>query len=274
MKRSVALRVFRLKTLLLNESFHSIVAIGPLKTASTMSAMSLSMKTFPLFAPKMHRGLWPLSKILSSAFSDGFHVPLLKNDQNYDLYLSFCSHTPSALIRRSVSSLLTFYEIPGLRGFPCLNLPFPTLSSVFNSVLPDYPPATLPVPLLTAAYATRFLDFDVTLRCKAISSPSKSAPNPLQTRGHKCRTLFLSGASGTDKNDCMLSLWSDGCLFRITTRSLFASRNFSKGRKTGLKPFFPFSPFSHVQPCKRSKAASISIFSDLFNSVDSFRFPD
>ena len=156
MKRSVALRVFRLKTLLLNESFHSIVAIGQVKTASTMSAMSLSMKTFPLFAPKMHRGLWPLSKILSSAFSDGYHVPLLKNDQNYDLYLSFCSHTPSALIRRSVSSLLTFYEIHRTYGDSlALNLPFPTLSSVFNSLFTRLPTCHASGSTSYCRYATR-----------------------------------------------------------------------------------------------------------------------
>jgi len=74
----MALRVFRLKMLPLNDSSHSIVAIGPLKTASTMSAMSLSMKTIPPSAPKMHRGLWLLLKILLLAFSDGYHVLLSK----------------------------------------------------------------------------------------------------------------------------------------------------------------------------------------------------
>ena len=149
MKRSVALRVFSPQNASPERILSLNRAIGPLKTASTMSAMSLSMKTFPLFAPKMHRGFWPLSKILSSAFSDGFHVPLLKNDQNYDLYLSFCSHTPSALIRRSVSSLLTFYEIPRTTGIPlpkfalshpffCLQLRFTRLPTCHASGSTSY----------------------------------------------------------------------------------------------------------------------------------------
>ena len=116
-------------------------------------------------------------KILSSAFSDGFHVPLLKNDQNYDLYLSFCSHTPSALIRRSVSSLLTFYEIPRTTGIPlpkfalshpffCLQLRFTRLPTCHASGSTSY-----------CRYATRFLDFDVTLPVSLCVNKSRRRPN-------------------------------------------------------------------------------------------------
>ena len=67
-------------------------------------------------------------------------------------------------IRRSVSSLLTFYEIPRTTGIPlpkfalshpffCLQLRFTRLPTCHASGSTSY-----------CRYATRFLDFDVTLR--------------------------------------------------------------------------------------------------------------
>ena len=78
MKRSVALRVFRLKTLLLNESFHSIVAIGSIENSLHYVRDVTFNEDLSTVRTKNAPRVMASFKILSSAFSDGFHVPLLK----------------------------------------------------------------------------------------------------------------------------------------------------------------------------------------------------
>ena len=147
-----------------NDSSLSTVAIGPLKTASTMPATSLSMKTVPLSVPKMPQRLWLLSEILLSVFSVGYHVPLLrKPSELWPMRLvllsgSFVSDT------RLLFLLCLISEIPpGPREFPSPNPPFLCHFSAFASILPALSPFVLPAGHLTPTMP--LVSWTLTLPC-------------------------------------------------------------------------------------------------------------
>ena len=129
-----------------------------------MSATSLSMKTIPLSVPKMPRGLWLLSEILLSVFSDGYPVPLSrKSPELLPIRLALFSNFFVSDTQKLFFLCLISEIPPGLREFPCHNPAILYRFAAFSSFLPRLSPSVLPAGHLTPTMP--LVSWTLTLPC-------------------------------------------------------------------------------------------------------------